>query len=386
MPPLFILSFCIQFMSERNDDDRPEVPDLIVPPRPQKGGKPVDFMARASTQSTLRHRAIDGEITEASQKAIRDLQELFRIVSDSPAQDVVKKVVSNPEYVRQVAALQILVGRVFQQLRLVMNIFSTPFAVDPESGHPVLDEGNVAKLLASLDHAQRHLSSAPPRLAQPMEARPLTPPNGDFVRLLRTLNNNPKFLESDVAMMRLFQILDDYLRSFLQATHLGVIAEVGQTTMEVGKLAAATAGIDRERRDDMRYEGEVSPETRQKWLDLLMEAEYTFTGLYTRLLDVLGPQADALLRHIPGEVLRKMLQDLSSQADAVKKQLEPKTPAEEGRNALARFGAAVKGMLSLKEEAPPSNPPGNPRVALREIEDNRAALLAVLQKRTKLGD
>ena len=376
---------------KRSPGGLPEVPDLDMPVKRPSLAPPAP---RGSTHGVrergrTRHEALNHQAIIDSRRAVEVMGKLMEALKKTPGQSAVDKVVASPDFVKKVADLQIVTGRVFQELQFILSTLNTPSAIDPQTGDPVLNGDSLARMQVNLDSADRHLGSSVPQLRHPPEDLQLTPPDHDLVKLLHVVNNSPHFFNSPVAVERVFMILDDYLRSFIQATHLGLVNEVGLTRMEVRKIKDAAVAVEAEHQDDVLYGNPTNPETLRAWQNLLIEVEYTFAGLYTNLHMILGPQADALLRHIPERAIRKMLADVNDQAAGRPVRLPPGSPAvavTEGQSALSRFFEGIKSMVSAKESPgrPVTVPPPPP--VRRELEQTRSELMAVLRRKTMLNN
>lgn len=327
-----------------------------IPPRrssmPPASQDPREHNRKLRQSATIRQRALQGEDVEHLSTIVDSMSTTITNLRDTSLRPAADKVLHSSAYITEILELNTSIEEVLKQIQFILSLFASPYDMNNKTGKAALISRNIESLQSRIQMAQRSLSDILPANKEHKETRTLFEPDDRIVRLMQEMNQRPGlFINANPrAISEVMNVLNDYLRSFIEATKLGVYATIQTTSHKLVQLGVASQKVEKQQQEAEAFGLASHPEVKRNWIEILHAVEFTLANLYVRLTEIYGPSAAWLLSQVEVVALKKFFRELHEDEKRLKSELAGKNEINDG--AFARMKEALSKMMKTRQEPP----------------------------------
>lgn len=300
----------------------------------------------------LRQKALQQEDIVRLSNIVESMSTTIANIRSSTIRPAADEVIHKPSYIAEVVELNKSIEEAIKRLQLILNIFSAPYNMDQETNEAALVPRNTENLKSRLTMTEQYLQEIVPARSDIQESRILFEPDDRIVRLMQEMNQRPGlFIQANPrAIAQVMNVLNDYLRSFIEATQLGVYANILSTSNKISELKRATEGVEEQKMEAEAFGITDHEEIRKNWIEILYMVEFTLANLYTRLNEIYGPSAAWLLDQVEVDALKKFYRQLIDKEKILKQELG----GGEENGLFDKMKEALTSLMKARKEPPRS--------------------------------
>lgn len=332
----------------------------------------------------MRQKALQAQDIQQLTAIVDAMSETIQNIRNSSLRPAADEVLHSPTNIAEIIELNQTIEEIIRKLGLILNILGGPYHMASRTGEASLAPQNMINLQSRLEMARKHLDDMGATTAAQNETRTLFEPDDRIVRLMREMNQRPGlFVQANPrAVANVMNILDEYLRSFMEATKLGVYANIQSTSSKIAELGIAAQALEEQKQEAEAFGLADYEQIRRDWIEILHMVEFTMAHLYIRLTEIYGPSAAWLLTQVEVNALKTFFRELHEREQQLKKELSGEQEPEAGL--FSRMKESLASLIQTRQE-----PPRSPQQIARELEEakNRKRYLRpIIQKRIESED
>ena len=329
--------------------------------------------------SALREKSKDRALAQVA-ALIQKREETFDIIiqsiqniKNSPAEEAQKRAFNAEKFITDVVVLVDVISNIIGKLQLIIGITDSRYELNPNTGEPLLNDENLKKAHSNVFHANRHLSQigGHQRVGQIQEELDIVQPDQSNLSILKAMNDDPVIFLDGGASIKIFNAINDYLNSIIQATELGVMVNVTATRKKFDEIAVGIKKIADVKTESEAFGLNPAPEIRDNWILMIEEIEKSLSLLYLKMEQIYGKNAAFMLSQIEVESLENYHRKLHREMKEIKETIYKMT-GESNREvtvfiqlyeSLRKIYDAILRLLDLRK-----NPPHTWRIVKNKLD------------------
>lgn len=314
------------------------------------------------------------EVGGKLQETVTDLQfsnyqagQFLDMLRETALKSSIDRALSQQDVVIAIADLNRVFRDVLNRLQGIIRHFLVPLEIDTATNMPALNTTNAGELRTRLDAARQGMTLLPGMKSEgPVHGKIELTPNSELLDLFTAMTMREGFLDNPQNVIRVFNVVDRYLRAVTENTGIGIAATVLSTHQQISHLQGAAGSFHEQAEAAEVFGLEHDGDTLASWEGFLTEIELVFAEAVVRVHELYGENVRWLTSELNLDDIRKVLRD-----------------AHQGRKALEEQ-KATKRLLDERAQARENS--FFTRLTTREVQRDSTPYAVIQQRMTHLTD